>query len=219
MLRDRQAAGGDIGGRRERLEPPVERGGDAQRVGLGQLGALAGEQLVDRREPQAQPLLELLRQLSTPLVPLMEGCDLLLLCADKPAGEIQRWVNSAALRTRTPWILSAYAGPTLVVGTFVPGETPCYGCYEHHVGRAGNTGEVLFEQGELNAVIAPAAGLAGHYAALEAINHLTGLRPQTVGRKPQAPHRRPQGVALKPQADATLRPIPIPQADATARAE
>jgi molybdopterin/thiamine biosynthesis adenylyltransferase len=117
---------------------------------------------------------------------LMEGCDLFVLCADKPRGEIQRWVNTAALRTGTPWILSAYAGPTVVVGTFVPGETPCYGCYEHHLAgeraASGEGGQVLFDQGEINPVIAPAANLAGHFAALEAIYFLTGIRPQTVGR-------------------------------------
>lgn len=117
---------------------------------------------------------------------LMDGCDLFVLCADEPRGEIQRWVNAAALRTGTPWILSAYTGPTVVVGTFVPNETPCFGCYEHHLAgeRAarGEGGEVLFDQGEINPVIAPAASLAGQFAALEAIYFLTGIRPQTVGR-------------------------------------
>ena len=116
---------------------------------------------------------------------LMDRCDLLILCADKPRGEIQRWVGKAALRTGTPWILSAYAGPTIVIGTFVPNETPCFGCYEHHVGlqrAAEGAGELLFDQGEINPVIAPVASLAGHFAALEAIYFLTGIKQQTVGR-------------------------------------
>src|SRR3954468_5302199 len=45
----------------ERRQAAVERVRDALRVGLRQLGALAGEQLVDGRRPQDQPALEVRR--------------------------------------------------------------------------------------------------------------------------------------------------------------
>ena len=182
-------------------------------VGLGALRCVDGDvvhadnltrQLLyteaDIGRPKAEAARERLRQLN-PLVDivgdvrsidsadaaasLMDGCDVLVLCADKPRGEIQRWVNKAALRTGTAWILGAYAGPTIVVGTFVPHETPCFACYEHHLAlerAAEGEGEVLFDQGEINPVIAPAANLAGQFAALETIYFLTGTRPQTIGR-------------------------------------
>ena len=183
-------------------------------VGLGRLRCADGDvveaenltrQLLytqgDVGRPKAEAACERLRQLNPfvevvgevrsvdspeAVATLMDGCDLFILCADKPRGEIQRWVNTAALRTGTPWILSAYTGPTIVIGTFVPNETPCYGCYEHHLAgeraASGAGGHVLFDQGEINPVIAPAANLAGHFAALETIYFLTGTRPQTVGR-------------------------------------
>lgn len=156
----------------------------------GDVGRPKAEAACERLR-QLNPFVDVLgevRSIHSPeaIVTLMDACDLFVLCADKPRGEIQRWVNEAALRTRTPWMLSAYTGPTIVIGTFVPYETPCYGCYEHHLAgeqaASGEVGDVLFDQGEINPVIAPAANLAGHFAALEAIYFLTGTRPQTVGR-------------------------------------
>ena len=118
---------------------------------------------------------------------LMREGDVLVLAADEPRGEIQEWTNLAALETGAPWLLSAYNGPTFVVATFVPGETACFACYlsaeakrRAELGR--ETEEILFDQGAINPVIAPAANLAGHYAALEAIYLLADLRPQTLGR-------------------------------------
>jgi molybdopterin/thiamine biosynthesis adenylyltransferase len=118
---------------------------------------------------------------------LMGDCDVLILAADEPRGEIQHWTNLAALETGTPWLLSAYNGPTFVVATFVPGETACFACYlsaeaKRRAEQGRETEEILFDQGAINPVIAPAANLAGHYAALEAIYLLTDLRPQTLGR-------------------------------------
>jgi hypothetical protein len=117
----------------------------------------------------------------------MGDCNVLVLAADEPHSEIQHWTNLAAFETGTPWLLSAYNGPTFVVATFVPGETACFDCYlsaeaRRQAERGRATEEILFDQGAINPVIAPAANLAGHYAALEAIYLLTDLRPQTLGR-------------------------------------
>jgi molybdopterin/thiamine biosynthesis adenylyltransferase len=121
------------------------------------------------------------------LLPLMENRDLLLMCADKPADSIQRIVNQAALRTNTPWIISAYAGPMVVVGTHVPHVTPCVECMIRHMDAEKEKMGViprqfLFGMPDLQAVISPTAALTGSLAALEAIYYLTGLNPQTLGR-------------------------------------
>jgi molybdopterin/thiamine biosynthesis adenylyltransferase len=121
------------------------------------------------------------------LIPLMESCDMFILCADKPPGQIQSWTNEAALCTRTPWLISVYAGPMIVVGIFVPFQTACYACFTHHNEqqrsmRDGDTPVTLMDVQALNAVIAPSAGLTGHFGALEAIYFVAGLQPQTVGR-------------------------------------
>ncbi|MCA9938079.1 MAG: ThiF family adenylyltransferase [Anaerolineales bacterium] len=121
------------------------------------------------------------------LVPLMESCDLLILCADKPRELILRWTNEAAHITRTPWMMCLYAGPMLVVGIFDPFHTPCYECMNHdennrNLIRDGRDSEYLYDIFDVNAVIAPTASLTGHLGALEAIYFLTDLQPQTLGR-------------------------------------
>jgi molybdopterin-synthase adenylyltransferase len=116
---------------------------------------------------------------------LMEGHDLLMLCADQPLHTIREWTNKAALRTGTPWMIAQYAGPMAVVGLFVPGHTGCPACLPS-VGdrlreRHGTEPEDLFSFTG-HAVIAPAANLTGHLAALDAIYHLTGIPPTSLGR-------------------------------------
>jgi molybdopterin/thiamine biosynthesis adenylyltransferase len=130
---------------------------------------------------------ELQVQSSADIVPLMEKCDLFVLCADAPPGQIQLWTNEAALRTRTPWLMSLYAGPMLVVGMYVPFETPCHQCFEHdqaqkRAARNGGETQVMLNIPMVNAVIAPTASLTGHLGALEAVYFLAGLQPQTAGR-------------------------------------
>jgi molybdopterin/thiamine biosynthesis adenylyltransferase len=126
-------------------------------------------------------------QSSDDIAPLAEGRDLLVLCADTPPEQIYLWTNEAALRTNTPWLVSAYAGPMLVVGIYVPFETPCYQCLNHdqaqkRVARDGSEAQALLAVPVVNAVIAPTANLTGHLGALEAVYFLTGLQPQTRGR-------------------------------------
>lgn len=121
------------------------------------------------------------------LLGLMAGSDLFVLCADQPNPDIQLWTNEAALRTDTPWSISLYAGPMIVTGIFVPSRTACYACFwalhtEGERGPDGRPPEPLFTSEPGNSVIAPTANLTGHLGALEAIYHLGGLQPQTVGR-------------------------------------
>jgi molybdopterin/thiamine biosynthesis adenylyltransferase len=124
---------------------------------------------------------------SDDLMPLMQGRDLFILCADTPPVQLQLWVNDAALRTQTPWLINSYSGPVLGVGIFVPFTTPCYQCLNHEeerqrTERNENVLEYLFDPQTVQAVIAPTASLTGHLGALEAIYFLTGLQPQTLGR-------------------------------------
>lgn len=115
---------------------------------------------------------------------LLEGEDLLVLSADTPPGEIQRWVNDAALQSGTPWLLCGYAGPMIVLGLFVPGEGACYRCFDHQQRLEERAVERLapIDKNAIRAVIAPSANLSGHLAALEAIYFLGGLGSRTKGR-------------------------------------
>lgn len=129
-------------------------------------------------------------QSSTDVVPLMEGCDLFILCADKPVNLITNWINEASIISRTPWLISAYTGPMLVMGLFIPGKTACYHCIQHNekkkqVSQKNKVVEFLYAPSllnNINATIAPVANLVGHFSALEAIYFLSGLQPNTVGR-------------------------------------
>ncbi|WP_432944907.1 HesA/MoeB/ThiF family protein [Kribbella sp. CA-253562] len=116
---------------------------------------------------------------------LMRDRDLLVLCADQPMDLIRTWTNEAALRTATPWMIAQYAGPMAVVGLFVPGRTCCQACLpsvrDRLVDQHGFEPEELFPFTG-HAVIAPTANLTGHLAALDAIYHLGGIPPSTLGR-------------------------------------
>jgi molybdopterin-synthase adenylyltransferase len=117
----------------------------------------------------------------------IDGMDFALLCADTPHPGVQLWTNDAAAAARMPWSVCFYAGPTLMTGIFLPGETPCYRCLLQSGPSPlrddrGTAGESLLGVTTINGVISPTAGLAGQFGALEAIYFLTGLRPQTVGR-------------------------------------
>jgi molybdopterin/thiamine biosynthesis adenylyltransferase len=115
----------------------------------------------------------------------MATSDLLMLCADQPV-DLPHWVNEAALASDTPWILGAYLGPTIVVGTFMPPDTPCYRCISDDQDRGQDSnqrlGAPMFPPGNINATTAAAANASGHFAALEALYLLAGLQPHTIGR-------------------------------------
>jgi molybdopterin/thiamine biosynthesis adenylyltransferase len=131
--------------------------------------------------------LELRVNTADDLLPLMNDADLLMLCADTPRDRIQHIVNEAALRTKKPWIISAYAGPMLVVGTYLPFTTPCAVCAQHQYEKEElelglKPDAVLYDNPSIQAVIAPTSALTGSLGALEAVYLLTGLKPNTAGR-------------------------------------
>ena len=117
----------------------------------------------------------------------IHGVDFAILCADTPHPDVQLWTNDAAAAAGIPWSVCFYAGPTLMTGIFIPGETPCYRCLltsgpSPLRNSSGATGETLYGATDINGVISPTAGLAGQFGALEAIYFLTGLEAQTIGR-------------------------------------
>jgi len=116
---------------------------------------------------------------------LMDGRDLLVLCADQPQKLIRQWTNEAALRTGTPWMLAQYAGPMAVIGLFIPGTTCCQECLvsmtDYIREQYGQEPEDLFPF-DGHAVIAPTANLTGHMAAMDAVYHLAGIPTSTSGR-------------------------------------
>ena len=115
------------------------------------------------------------------------GSDVFVLCADAPR-EISYFANRAALRLGIPWVSSSYAGPTLQVGTFIPGVTGCFECmmtgdYERRQAIGlGDIPEFRDAPPDFHPVIAPTAQMTGHFAALEVIFLLLGMKVGTAGR-------------------------------------
>jgi molybdopterin/thiamine biosynthesis adenylyltransferase len=114
---------------------------------------------------------------------LIDGHDVLVLCADEPADRIQLWANEAALRTSTPWFIAAYTGAMTGIGGFVPGETGCWECVRRRERRddALADGRWLFDHGP-HGVVAASAGVCGHLCALAVLYHVGGLPSQARGR-------------------------------------
>lgn len=116
----------------------------------------------------------------------VRGADVFLLCADKPH-QIMDWANEAALRLGMPWVFGLYQGPKLQVGTFIPGATGCLECLNvNEAERLAALGLGDFPEGRqfanYNPVMAPTAQMTGHFAAMEVIFLLLGLRVGTAGR-------------------------------------
>jgi len=118
----------------------------------------------------------------------VRGSDVFVLSADTP-DEIFGWANQVALRLGIPWVTASYTGPMLSVDTLVPGVTGCYDCLvaadEERMGAAGRADLVDIEMRipGFNPVMAPTAQMAGHFAALEILYLLFGMRVQTAGRR------------------------------------
>ncbi len=117
----------------------------------------------------------------------LDGMDFAVLCTDHPREEVDFWVNDVAQELGTPWGVCSYNGPLVCTGVIIPGKTPCYRCFTHAHPSPwapdSDTGIKMMDRSSaVMGVIAPTSGLAGHFAALEAIYYLTGLRVQTAGR-------------------------------------
>jgi molybdopterin/thiamine biosynthesis adenylyltransferase len=134
------------------------------------------------------------------LTPLMRDCDLFVLGADQPH-EIMLWANDAAVSEGTPWLENSYSGPRCAIALFIPGRTPCLRCLQHDLvvrerRRGVFEGENLFRSDESNAVVAPTAGIAGHYGALRALYFLSGLRTADEGALIQINLWRPEDIRV-----------------------
>lgn len=106
---------------------------------------------------------------------ILDGLDILLLCADRPR-EIASWVNHAAQPAGTPWVYGGYDGPHVTVSLFLPGHGPCLECARANYADPSNSWERLSHPpGQFAAVTATTAGVSGLLMAHVAIAHLTGV--------------------------------------------
>jgi molybdopterin/thiamine biosynthesis adenylyltransferase len=102
---------------------------------------------------------------------LLEGFDVLALCADEPH-DLRIWANRACAAAGVPWVGGGYSGPLVTAGVFAPGH-PCYECLRagEEARRRPGTPVDLGGPG----VLATSAGLSGQLTAQAVITLVTGV--------------------------------------------
>jgi bacteriocin biosynthesis cyclodehydratase domain-containing protein len=116
--------------------------------------------------------------------PVVAGADAVVLAADSPPYDIGRWVNTACIKSRTPFIVAGQLPPMLKIGpTYVPGEGPCFVCHETALTNDSYAyaDYVAFRRSEGQAAVTlgPASCVAGGLMGLELLHLLTGQAPVT----------------------------------------
>ena len=142
--------------------------------GEGDLGRLKAEAATERLG-EANPEVEI-----TPLVAdltsgnaraLLSGFD--LLCDGTDNFEARFLLNDLAIETGTPWIYTGAIGAEAMVWPIHPPRTACLRCLIEEPPASGDV-----DTCDSAGVLGPAVGVAGSWAALEAIKLLVGETPQ-----------------------------------------
>lgn len=121
------------------------------------------------------------------VAPLARDADIVVLLADWPPYELERWVNEACVAASTPYIVCGQATPMMKIGPmFVPGRTACFACEETQMRTAASLYDDVVALRQRNAASAmtlgPAAGAVGTLLSLEVMHMLLGRPAATEGR-------------------------------------
>jgi bacteriocin biosynthesis cyclodehydratase domain-containing protein len=121
---------------------------------------------------------------SAELEPIVAAADAVILVADSPPYDIARWVNTACVTTRTPFIVAGQLPPVLKVGpTYVPGAGACFTCHERALTRVSWAYQdyVAFRASDTSipSTVGPASCVAGGLIGLEVMHLLISERPAT----------------------------------------
>ncbi len=121
------------------------------------------------------------------VAPLARAADLVVLLADAPPYEIERWVNAACVDARTPFITCGQATPIVKIGPlYAPGRTACFACEETQMRAASPFYDDVVALRQRRAAFAtalgPAAGAVGTLLSLEVMHALLGRPVATEGR-------------------------------------
>jgi bacteriocin biosynthesis cyclodehydratase domain-containing protein len=108
------------------------------------------------------------------------GSSFVVDAADRPAHDIERWVNAACFELGVPYITMSHFPPFARVGPlYVPGETGCFNCQERSYRRSYELYDHLVEQRRGSpspaATLGPVCAFVGGQVALDVVHHLTGL--------------------------------------------
>jgi bacteriocin biosynthesis cyclodehydratase domain-containing protein len=123
------------------------------------------------------------------VAPLAREADFLVMVADWPPYEIERWVNAACVAAGTPFISCGQGTPLMKIGpVYVPGRTACFACQETQMrGEAPMYDQVVQMRRRVAEsvpamTLGSAAGLIGTMLSLEVMHALLGRRVATEGR-------------------------------------
>jgi bacteriocin biosynthesis cyclodehydratase domain-containing protein len=129
------------------------------------------------------------RTLGTPdaIGEAVRGSSFVVDAADRPAHDIERWVNAACFEHGVPYITMSHFPPFARVGPlYVPGETGCFNCQERAYRRSYELYDHIIEQRRGSpspaATLGPVCAFVGGQVALDVVHELTGLcRPASKG--------------------------------------
>jgi bacteriocin biosynthesis cyclodehydratase domain-containing protein len=110
----------------------------------------------------------------------VRGSSFVVDAADRPAHDIERWVNAACFEERVPYITMSHFPPFARVGPlYVPGETGCFNCQERAYRRSYELYDHIVEQRRGSpspaATLGPVCAFVGGQVALDVVHQLTGL--------------------------------------------
>jgi bacteriocin biosynthesis cyclodehydratase domain-containing protein len=110
----------------------------------------------------------------------VRGASCVVDAADRPAHDIERWVNEACFAEGVPYITMSHFPPFARVGPlYVPGETGCFQCQERAYRRSYGLYDHIVEQRRgapsPAATLGPVCAFVGGQVALEVVHLLTGL--------------------------------------------
>jgi bacteriocin biosynthesis cyclodehydratase domain-containing protein len=156
---------------------------------IGRPKARVAAEAIERFNPDVE-LIAVERTLGTAaeIASAVRGSSLVVDAADRPAHDIERWVNAACFEHRVPYITMSHFPPFARVGPlYVPGETGCFNCQERAYRKSYEMYDHIVDQRRTTpspaATLGPACALVGGQVALDVIHQLTGLcEPASKGR-------------------------------------
>ncbi|WP_445147647.1 TOMM precursor leader peptide-binding protein [Baekduia sp. Peel2402] len=121
------------------------------------------------------------------VAPLARAADIVVLLADWPPYELERWVNAACVEAGTPYIACGQATPIMKIGPmFVPGRTACFACEETQMRADSPFYDELVamrrRDGRFAMTLGPASGLVGTVLSIEVMHALLGRPAATEGK-------------------------------------
>jgi len=126
---------------------------------------------------------------SADLVERLSGADVLIVAADWPPYELERWANAACIEAGVPFMTAGQRLPIVRIGpTYMPGAGPCLECQERDLRARFPLYDDLARHRQEHGTdgqpaLGPPFGVAGSLLAIEVMHLVLGVRPlATEGR-------------------------------------